>query len=48
MGSGLGKSFVMAHVTAVLLHAKAIDSVTIIFSEQELLDNEEPIIEKIR
>ena len=48
MGSGLGKSFVMAHVTAVLLHAKVIDSVTIIFSEQELLDNESTIIAKIK
>ena len=48
MGSGLGKSFVMAHLTTVLLHAGAIDSVTLIFSEPELLRNEEAIVERIR
>ena len=48
MGSGLGKSFVMAHVTTVLLLIGKIDTVRIIFSEAELRDNERAIVDKIR
>ena len=48
MGSGLGKSFVMAHVTTVLLLQKLINRVKIVFSEAELRDNESAIIDKIR
>ena len=47
MGSGLGKSFVMAHVATVLLLLRKIETVKIIFSEAELRDNERAIVAKM-
>ena len=47
MGSGLGKSFVMAHVATVLLLVGRIDTVRIVFSEPELRDNEREIVDKM-
>ena len=47
MGSGYGKSYVIIYVAAMLLYAKAVDSIIIVYSEAHIVASEAKNIEML-